>query len=79
MAQRTMHIVRQNLVWAATYNFLAIPAAAFGLLDPWMSAVGMSLSSLLVVGNALRLSRRQVRSAAEAQPAAVRPALAGAA
>ncbi len=79
MAQRTMHIVRQNLVWAATYNFLAIPAAAFGLLDPWMSAVGMSLSSLLVVGNALRLSRRQVRSAAEAQLAAVRPALAGAA
>ncbi|QDD65508.1 heavy metal translocating P-type ATPase [Herbaspirillum seropedicae] len=79
LAQRTMHIVRQNLVWAATYNFLAIPAAAFGLLDPWMSAVGMSLSSLLVVGNALRLSRRQVRSAAEAQPAAIRPALAGAA
>jgi Cu2+-exporting ATPase len=57
MARRTMRVVRQNLAWAAAYNFLAIPAAAFGWLDPWMSAVGMSLSSLLVVGNALRLSR----------------------
>ncbi|MCA1323044.1 heavy metal translocating P-type ATPase [Herbaspirillum sp. alder98] len=74
MAQRTMRVVRQNLAWAAAYNFLAIPAAAFGWLDPWMSAVGMSLSSLLVVGNALRLSR-VVRCGAPAPLAA--PALQG--
>ncbi|MDR6583902.1 copper-translocating P-type ATPase [Herbaspirillum sp. BH-1] len=82
MAQRTMRIVRQNLVWATLYNFLAIPAAAFGLLDPWMSAVGMSLSSLLVVGNALRLSRRARGSGravdeAASDIAAPAPALAG--
>ncbi|WP_288392545.1 heavy metal translocating P-type ATPase [uncultured Herbaspirillum sp.] len=74
MAQRTMRIVRQNLVWASVYNFLAIPAAAFGLLDPWMSAVGMSASSLLVVGNALRLSRASRSVTAVNAPAAAQPA-----
>lgn len=68
MATRTMRVVRQNLAWAAAYNLLAIPAAALGWLDPWMSAVGMSLSSLLVVGNALRLSR--VAGSRSAQPVA---------
>lgn len=78
MARRTMRIVRQNLVWASVYNFLAIPAAAFGLLDPWMSAVGMSVSSLLVVGNALRLSRGTRRAAQMPDSApALQPALAG--
>ncbi|EJN07949.1 heavy metal translocating P-type ATPase [Herbaspirillum sp. YR522] len=66
MATRTMRVVRQNLAWAAAYNLLAIPAAAIGWLDPWMSAVGMSLSSLLVVGNALRLSRVTRRRPAQA-------------
>ena len=77
MAQRTMRIVRQNLAWATVYNFVAIPAAAFGLLNPWMSAVGMSLSSLLVVGNALRLSRASHQKAAAPVPAPVQAALAG--
>ncbi|HZG21491.1 MAG TPA: heavy metal translocating P-type ATPase [Herbaspirillum sp.] len=74
MAQRTMRVVRQNLVWASIYNFLAIPAAAFGLLDPWMSAVGMSLSSLLVVGNALRLSRRRAEAGVTGSGPVVAPA-----
>lgn len=56
-ATRSARIVRQNLAWACLYNLLAIPAAAFGLLNPWVSAVGMSLSSALVVLNALRLRR----------------------
>ncbi|KAF1041374.1 MAG: putative copper-importing P-type ATPase A [Herbaspirillum frisingense] len=76
MAGRTMRVVRQNLGWAAAYNLLAIPAAAFGFLNPWMSAVGMSLSSLLVVGNALRLSRAERLPAADAV-AAPAPVLAG--
>jgi Cu2+-exporting ATPase len=50
-------VVRQNLVWAAAYNFAAVPLAAVGVLTPWMAAVGMSLSSVLVVANALRLHR----------------------
>lgn len=79
MAVRTMRVVRQNLFWAATYNFLAIPAAAFGWLNPWMSAVGMSVSSLLVVCNALRLSRRESTrsSKATAQDVPAQPAVAG--
>ena len=48
-------VIRQNLAWATLYNLCAIPAAAFGLLNPWMSGVGMSLSSAVVVINALRL------------------------
>ncbi len=57
IATRTRRIVAGNLAWAAGYNLLALPAAAAGLVAPWMAAIGMSLSSLLVVGNSLRLSR----------------------
>jgi len=54
-ARWTLRIVRQNIVWAIGYNALALPIAATGLLTPWIAALGMSLSSLLVVSNALRL------------------------
>jgi len=57
LAQRTLRIIRQNLVWAIGYNLVALPAAALGFVAPWMAAVGMSTSSLLVVLNALRLTR----------------------
>ena len=57
MATKAMVVIRQNLLWATLYNALAIPAAALGLLNPWMAGVGMSVSSALVVGNALRLAR----------------------
>lgn len=56
LATTTLRVVRQNLAWAAAYNLTALPLAAAGVLAPWMAALGMSLSSLLVVGNALRLS-----------------------
>lgn len=55
VAQRTQKIIRQNISWAIIYNATAIPLAVSGALQPWMAAVGMSLSSLLVVLNALRL------------------------
>jgi Cu2+-exporting ATPase len=58
IARKTMHIIRQNLAWALTYNLVALPAAALGYVAPWMAAIGMSSSSLLVVLNALRLTRR---------------------
>ena len=57
LAQRTLRIIRQNLAWAVTYNLIALPAAALGLVAPWAAAIGMSSSSLLVVLNALRLTR----------------------
>ena len=57
MAARTMAVIRQNLAWASLYNLVAIPAAAFGLLNPWLSGIGMSASSAIVVINALRLRR----------------------
>jgi Cu2+-exporting ATPase len=57
IAARTLAVIRQNLAWASVYNLMAIPAAAFGLLNPWLCAAGMSLSSALVVANALRLRR----------------------
>ena len=58
IARKTMRIVRQNLAWALAYNLVALPAAALGYVAPWMAAIGMSSSSLLVVLNALRLTRR---------------------
>lgn len=58
MARKTRAIIRENLSWALLYNLLALPAAAAGLVPPYWAAIGMSASSLVVVGNAMRLSRR---------------------
>ncbi len=57
LSKQTIRIVRQNLAWAILYNGAALPLAAFGLVPPWLAAIGMSASSLIVVLNALRLSR----------------------
>lgn len=54
-ARRTHQIIRQNLTWASAYNLVAVPLAVFGYVTPWIAALGMSFSSLLVLGNALRL------------------------
>jgi Cu2+-exporting ATPase len=60
-ASRMLDIVRQNLLWAISYNLVAIPAAAAGLIVPWLAAIGMSLSSSIVVLNALRLGAEHNR------------------
>lgn len=57
LAAATGRVIRQNLAWALAYNSLALPAAFLGIVPPWLAAVGMSLSSLVVVGNAMRLGR----------------------
>lgn len=50
-----MTVIKQNFGWALGYNLLAIPFAATGYISPWLAALGMSVSSLVVVLNALRL------------------------
>ncbi|MDP5210392.1 heavy metal translocating P-type ATPase [Microbulbifer sp. 2205BS26-8] len=57
LAYQCRRIVRQNLVWALGYNAVALPLAVCGLVPPWAAAIGMSASSLVVVLNALRLTR----------------------
>ena len=56
-ASRCLRVIRQNFAWALGYNICAIPLAAMGFVPPWIAAIGMSLSSLLVVANSLRLNR----------------------
>jgi Cu2+-exporting ATPase len=58
LARRAGLVVRQNLWWAAIYNATCIPLAVLGYLPAWLAGLGMAASSLLVVLNALRLSRR---------------------
>ncbi len=68
VAAATRRVIRQNVAWAIAYNLTAVPLAASGLLAPWMAALGMSASSLLVVLNALRLRRaREPRASGASQ------------
>jgi Cu2+-exporting ATPase len=60
-ARRCMHVIRQNMAWAILYNATAVPLAASGWFQPWMAAIGMSASSLLVVLNAARLLAERPR------------------
>lgn len=61
LARRTQRVVRQNLAWSILYNLAALPLAALGFVPPWLAAIGMSLSSVAVVLNAMRLSRGTAR------------------
>ncbi len=61
---KTRMVIRQNLSWALAYNLLAVPFASAGMIVPWMAALGMSLSSLLVVLNSGRLASRERNTSA---------------
>jgi Cu2+-exporting ATPase len=58
VARRSRRIIIENLTWASLYNGLILPFAAIGWVTPLWAALGMSISSLLVVLNALRLTRQ---------------------
>ncbi len=67
LARRTRTNIRENLAWSLLYNAVALPAAAAGLVAPWLAALGMSASSLLVVANALRLQRTRLGATREGE------------
>jgi len=74
LARQTMRIVRQNLFWAFAYNTAGIALAATGRLNPIWAAAAMGASSILVIGNSLRLARYGL-AAPEREPVAVAPAM----
>ena len=57
LARRAQRVIKQNLTWATGYNLTAMPLAALGWVPPWVAAIGMSLSSIFVVLNSMRLMR----------------------
>jgi P-type Cu2+ transporter len=76
-ACKARDLIRQNLLLAVGYNALAMPIAILGQVTPLVAAIAMSLSSIAVVGNALRLGKRRSQGAASKGDilAAVRPAI----
>jgi Cu+-exporting ATPase len=57
LARATSRTIRRNLAWAFCYNVLALPLAALGFLNPLVATATMTLSSVFVVWNSLRLRR----------------------
>jgi len=68
LGPQVMRIIRQNLAWAFGYNLIALPAVATGFVSPWLAAIGMSASSLLVVANGRRAGRIHEKTGAAEKP-----------
>ena len=63
LARATLRTIRRNLVWAFGYNIAAVPVAALGFLNPLIAGATMTMSSVLVVANSLRLRRFRASAA----------------
>lgn len=66
-AQQTMKIIKENIAWAIVYNLISIPLAFFGILSAWLAGLGMAISSLIVIANAMRLTKFSVSDASSRQ------------
>jgi len=71
VARQTLAVLRQNQRWALGYNLAVVPLGALGFVPPWLAAIGMSTSSLIVIANALRIGRRESAQRPAAVPASV--------
>ncbi|KZC15332.1 ATPase P [Rhodanobacter sp. FW510-R12] len=69
IARQVQRVTQQGRRWSLWYNLAAVPFAALGLVTPWLAAIGMSLSSLLVVLNALRVGGDEPGHAGSSGPA----------
>jgi len=74
LSRETLAVLRQNQRWALAYNLAVVPLGALGFVPPWLAAIGMSMSSLVVILNALRIGRRVAESAQISASAQMRTA-----
>jgi Cu2+-exporting ATPase len=74
IARETLAVLRQNQRWALAYNLAVVPLGALGFVPPWLAAIGMSTSSLVVILNALRIGRHVPESAQASASALVHTA-----
>ncbi|MDE2615013.1 MAG: cation-transporting P-type ATPase, partial [Burkholderiales bacterium] len=74
VARQTLAVLRQNQRWALAYNLAVVPLGALGFVPPWLAAVGMSASSLVVILNALRIGRTAAACTADSAAALRRAA-----